>query len=108
MPLHNESFETKIMREQQARIKDQQEQIAALTAEVTTLKDERANAIRKRMKETLEWIFEGEFEAGTLADLLARSREENAVLQARIKELEGALADMSCEYIKLMEVKPCN
>jgi BMFP domain-containing protein YqiC len=62
--------------------------IIALTAEVTTLKDERANAIRKRMKETLEWIFEGEFEAGTLADLLARSREENAVLQARIKELE--------------------
>jgi BMFP domain-containing protein YqiC len=74
--------------------------IASLTAEVTTLKDERTNAIRKRMKETLEWVFEGEFEAGTLADLLARSREENAALQVRIKELEAILKSHN-------ETEPC-
>jgi len=38
MPLHNESFETRIMREQQEKIKEQAEQIAALTARIRELK----------------------------------------------------------------------
>jgi hypothetical protein len=63
---------------------EQSKQIAALQSRIKELEDGRVDAIRKRCKELLEFIWEGEFEVETLADFAARQ-------EARIKELEEKL-----------------